>query len=41
MDASFAPYPDYHNEPSEIADAYRVALWEQPDQPDIDPERLA
>jgi hypothetical protein len=41
MDARPAPYPDYHNEPSQIADAYRVALWEQPEHPDIDPERLA
>jgi len=42
MDAKLAPYPDYHYEPSpQIADAYRVALWEQPEHPDVDPERLA
>ena len=41
MDARLAPYPDYHNEPSQIADAYRVALWEQPEDPKIDPESLA
>ena len=41
MDARPAPYPDYHNEPSEVAAAFRVALWEQPENSDIDPEHLA
>lgn len=41
MDARLAPYPDYHNDPSQIADGYRVALWEQPEQPETDPEHLA
>ena len=41
MDARLAPYPDYQDEPSQTADAYRVALWEQPKEPDIDPGRLA
>lgn len=41
MDARLAPYPDYHNEPSTVAAAYRVALWEQPEHPEIDRERLA
>lgn len=40
MDATPAPYPDYHSEPTEVAAAYRVALWEQPEHPDIDPERV-
>ena len=40
MDARLAQYPDYHDGPSQIADAYRVALWEQPEHPDIDPEHL-
>ena len=40
MDARPAPYPDYHNESSQIADAYRVTLWEQPERPpDIDRPR--
>ena len=41
MDATLASYPDYQGEHYRPADAYRVALWEQPEQPDIDPERLA
>ena len=40
MDARLATYPDYHYEPAQIADAYRVAPWEQPEHPEIDPERL-
>jgi hypothetical protein len=40
MDARLATYPDYHDEPALIADAYRVALWEHPEHPDIDPGRL-
>jgi hypothetical protein len=41
MDARPARYPAYHNESSEIGDAYRVSLWEQPAHPDVDAERLA
>jgi hypothetical protein len=41
MDARPAPYPDYHNESYLPAAAYRVGLWEQPEHPDIDPDRLA
>ena len=26
MDVKLPPYPDYHDEPTQIADAYRVAL---------------
>ena len=33
MDVKLPPYPDYHGEPTQIADAYRVALWEQPEDP--------
>lgn len=41
MDARLVPYPAYHDELSQIADAYRVALWEQPEHPDIAPDQLA
>jgi hypothetical protein len=41
MEARLAPYPDYQGDPSQIADAYRVTLWEQPEQPDADREHLA
>jgi hypothetical protein len=41
VDARPAPYPDYHNESYWPAATYRASLWEQPEHPDIDPERLA
>lgn len=31
-------YPDDRGEPAQIAKSYRVALWEQPENPEIDPE---
>ena len=40
MDARLRRYPDNRDGPTQIADSYRVALWEQPQHPDIDPERL-
>src|SRR4051794_12947973 len=37
MDARPSPGDDYASEPSEVATAYRVTLWEQPSRPpDID-----
>jgi hypothetical protein len=40
MDARPAPDRDYASEPSEVATAYRVTLWEQPARPpDIDRPR--
>ena len=41
MDARLSPDRDYANEPSEVATAYRVTLWEQPARPpDIDRPRI-
>ena len=41
MDARPSPDPDYPSEPSEVATAYRVILWEQPARPpDIDRPRM-